>query len=150
MQGTNRREARRIALLAMYARECTGYSVSETLDHISSLKKEWAKLPGFTRALCELFEQNADEVSSELEALLENWKMERVGVVERAILKLGYVEIAFFPDIPPRVTINEYLELAKLYAGDQTPAFINGVLDKVIHQKGKPDVQIERIRHHKK
>jgi N utilization substance protein B len=61
--------------------------------------------------------------------------------VERALLKLGCAEILYFADIPPRVTINEYIELAKVFSNENAPPFINGILDKLVHKTGKPDMQ---------
>ena len=137
---SRRREERRLALIVQFSAECTGYSLAQTLELLPGFKAEWAAMPEFTLRLCRTVEEHRREISDELQAVLEHWKMERVGVAERAILRLGCVEILHFPDIPPRVTINEYLELAKLYADDNAPAFVNGILDKIVQRCGKPDV----------
>ena len=59
---------------------------------------------------------------------------------------LACAEVDGFADIPPRVTLNEYIELAKYYSGGQAPGFINGVLDKLVHLKGKPDAGVPQVR----
>lgn len=65
---------------------------------------------------------------------LENWSLERVNPTDRALILLGIVEFLHFPDIPPKVTINEYLDIAKRFSTEKSDAFINGVLDKVLQE----------------
>jgi N utilization substance protein B len=137
-----RREARRLAMLATFAQLCTGYPMDETLQLLSTMNPQWAELPSFTKELAQLVETHRTQLETEIQSVLEHWRLERLGLVERSLLLLGTVEILQMADIPPRVTINEYLELAKLYAPDQAPAFINGVLDKIVKKHGKPDFEI--------
>lgn len=145
-QPPKRREARRIALLVVFSMEHTGYCLADTLPLFVQFKDSWQSLPEFTMQLCESVETHAREIEFDLRRALTNWKLERVGTVERALLKLASAEIGWFPDIPPRVTINEYLELAKHYCGENSPGFLNGILDRLVHEKKKPDVQIRRAR----
>ncbi len=63
------------------------------------------------------------------------WKVERMSRIDRNILRLAAYEIVY-TDIPPKVAINEAIELAKLFGGDESPAFINGVLDAVLSKRG--------------
>ena len=91
-------------------------------------------------------DQHHSEIETDIESALEHWKMDRVGTVDRILLRLACAEINYFPDVPPRVTINEYLELAKKYAGDESPAFINEVLDKLVRLKQNPDLQLVKTR----
>lgn len=142
----NRRDARRLALQSMYAMECTGYTVGQTFLIMRGFDEEWNEPPDFTRQLCQSIENHRQEIEKNLEQVLEHWKLDRVGLVERALLKLACTEIDHFPDIPPRVTINEYLELAKLYSNENAPAFLNGVLDKLVHLRQKPDVHVEKLK----
>lgn len=144
MSASNRREARRLAMCAVYATESTGYTISETLPMLVQMKQDGAAWPEFARQLCFIVEKHADEIVRDVQTVLENWNLDRVAPVERAILKLGCAEISYFPDIPPRVTINEYIELAKDYANDNAPSFINGVLDRLSHQKNKQDFKAEK------
>jgi len=139
-----RHEARRIALLAQYAMECSGYSAADTLDLMCLFKPEWSVVPDFTRILCQTAEEHKTGIENEIASVLEHWKFNRIALVERAILKLATAEILYFPDVPPRVTINEYIELAKSYGGNQAPAFINGILDRIVHLRQKADFQIKQ------
>ncbi len=80
---------------------------------------------------------NRVEIEKALVSTLENWDIERVSVVDRSLLFMASAEMLFLPDIPARVTINEYLELAKNYSSPDSKNFINGVLDKVLKESGK-------------
>ena len=74
------------------------------------------------------------EINAKIESISEGWKIERVGKVELAILRLGIFEMLFDEDIPTNVALNEAVELAKKYGGDSSPSFINGVLGKLVEQ----------------
>ncbi len=78
-----------------------------------------------------------DEIEAALVNTLQNWDIERVSVVDRSLLYMASAELLFMPDIPARVTINEYLELAKNYSSPDSKNFVNGVLDKVLKESGK-------------
>ena len=62
---------------------------------------------------------------------LENWEIDRVALIDKILLKMGICEIYFINDIPPKVTISEMVEIAKVYSTDESPVFINGILDAV-------------------
>lgn len=134
-----RREARRIAMTILYAQMCTGYSLDEVVALIREVRADWAELPDFSTTLVYAVQRNNLEVERHVAAVLENWRLDRISPVERALLQLGCAEILYFSDIPPRVTINEYIELAKVFSNENAPAFINGILDKLVHKTGKPD-----------
>ena len=137
----NRRAGRRLAVCAVYSMECTGYPSAVALPLLQAMKDDNEPWPEFAAQLCAVVEAHGDAIGDQVQAVLENWRMDRVSPIERAILKLGAAEIFHFPDIPPRVTINEYIELAKAYANDNAPPFVNGVLDKLAKVGSKPDFQ---------
>ena len=65
---------------------------------------------------------------------LENWELGRVTFIDRLILELALVEMINFDDIPSKVSISEAIEIAKIYSTDESPGFINGILDAVYHE----------------
>lgn len=77
--------------------------------------------------------------TQELDALLEkhavNWKVSRMSLIDRNLLRMSAYELLNFPDIPPSVTIDEAVELAKQFGTAETPAFVNGILDSVKQEK---------------
>lgn len=135
----SRREARRAALLSACGMEHTGYPATEAMALNESMGGPMGSLPEFADQLLRLMSEHEATIEQELTEVLEHWQLSRVGSLERAILRLGCCEILYFPDIPPRVTINEYLELAKIYGDTQSPAFINGILDRIVHRQNKAD-----------
>src|SRR5262249_11581095 len=71
------------------------------------------------------------EIDDRLSAVAENWRIDRMAVVDRNILRLGVYELLFCPETPFSVAINEALELAKRYVPKDSPTFVNGLLDRL-------------------
>ena len=90
----------------------------------------------FTTTLVTGVIQRRDEIDAFIQECSTNWSLERIGMVERNILRFAIYELCFLPDIPPNVTINEAVEVAKKYGTEEAPAFINGILDRVKHAVG--------------
>lgn len=74
------------------------------------------------------------EIDSKLITEMQKWNLKRVGIVERNLLRLATFEV-LYDEIPSAVAINEAVELAKIYGGDQAPGFINGVLSRIVKTK---------------
>ncbi len=74
-----------------------------------------------------------DRLDQDIEAAIEGWRLERVGIVERNILRLALTEL-LFEETPARVVIDESVRLAQWFAGDKAPSFVNGVLDALARQ----------------
>lgn len=73
----------------------------------------------------------SDEIDAHIREASTNWKLERMAALDRCVLRLGTWELLARPDIPARVTINEAVDIARRYGGEESPAFVNGVLDRV-------------------
>jgi N utilization substance protein B len=84
----------------------------------------------FVKDLFDLYLQNQVELSDLVTVRTKNWDEERIALVDMILMKMALCELMYFPYIPVKVTINEYLELAKLYSTPQSHGFINGILDK--------------------
>ncbi|MGB9692567.1 MAG: transcription antitermination factor NusB [Candidatus Sumerlaeaceae bacterium] len=137
-----RRRARRLAMIVVFAHIHTKYPFAEIELLVSEMAQGWRSFPPFAKELIRTVEQKKPQLEAELQQVLEHWKLERIGKVEHALLLLGAAEIASFPNIPPRVTINEYIEISKKYCDEETPGFINGVLDKITKLHGKRDFYV--------
>ena len=72
-----------------------------------------------------------DAIDQLLVAHAHNWRLERMAVIDRLVLRLAVGELLAHPETPPKVVINEALELARTFSGDESVAFVNGVLDAV-------------------
>ncbi|MDG1572329.1 transcription antitermination factor NusB [Robiginitalea sp. M366] len=77
---------------------------------------------------------NSEALAGEIEGKTPNWDKDRIAEIDRILLKMGIAELLYFPSIPERVTINEYLEIAKEYSTPKSSIFINGILDKLIRE----------------
>lgn len=77
-------------------------------------------------------EEKLSEIDSKIEELCVGWKKERIGKVELTIIRLAVYEALFDDDVPVNVAINEAVELAKKYGGDDSPSFVNGILGKLV------------------
>ncbi|MBY0371612.1 transcription antitermination factor NusB [bacterium] len=129
----NRRKAREDALQVLFQLDLNK-TVSPTtgLAHFEHLfNPEGGAVDGFTRELVVGVVENREAIDSALAQAADNWRKERMPAVDRNILRLGVFELCFRDDIPATVSINEMVELAKHFGSENTPAFVNGVLDRV-------------------
>jgi len=77
---------------------------------------------------------NADKYRTLVSESAENWDLERIAILDIIIIQVALAEVEQFPEIPLRVTFNEYIEIAKNYSTERSPLFINGVLDKIVQK----------------
>ena len=82
--------------------------------------------------------EKLDEVDAEIRALTMNWDFKRIAKIDLAILRLAIYELLFRRDIPPVVTINEAIEIGKLFSNEDAKRFINGILDKMKDKLDRP------------
>lgn len=82
---------------------------------------------------------NDETLSKAIEGKTPNWEQDRIAVLDMIILKMGIAEFLYFPSIPVRVSINEYLEVAKEYSTNKSSLFINGILDKLVKEYEEED-----------
>ena len=77
------------------------------------------------------------EIDAMVTARAQNWRLERMAVIDRLVLRLAVFELLSAPETPPKVVINEALELARMFSGDESVAFVNGILDAVRKDLGR-------------
>ncbi len=131
----SRRAARETALRAAYVIEMRGCSVREALD--DPLVCEGNPVTEFTERLVGLMDENRDHLDDIIRAKIERWEFHRVAMIDRLILRLATSELVYIPDVPPKVTINEGIEIAKKYSTENSGRFINGVLDSIYGERGR-------------
>ncbi len=86
------------------------------------------RLP-YIRSVLALLDEHLGDVDAALADALDNWRLERVSKTDRAALRIAAVEIMYMSEVPPKVSIQEAIRLAEAYGGDDSPRFVNGVLD---------------------
>ena len=132
-----RRQSREVALQLLYALDITCVDVQEVLRAPWTVAMMPEGLRDFTTTLVAGVTRHRHEIDTCIQACSTNWSLERIGMVERNILRFAIYELRFLPDIPPNVTINEAIEVAKKYGTEEAPAFINGILDHIKHAVGQ-------------
>jgi N utilization substance protein B len=125
-----RSRARRQALQILYQSDITGEAVSEILES-SAYSVEDGEPDEFCRELVTGVSAHLEEIDGILGEVSENWVVSRMPFVDRNILRLSTYEIFYGGDVPPSVAINEAVELAKTYGGEDSSKFVNGVLGKI-------------------
>ena len=91
-----------------------------------------APVPGYTVTLVTGVAENLDRIDSVIESHLQDWTLDRLPAVDRAILRLAVWELFHATDVPPVVAVDEAVELAKQLSTDDSPGFVNGVLGQVV------------------
>lgn len=128
MPKRNRTIAREISLQALFQQDLTD-SKKEDLDDLLAEAAEGER--DYARALVIGVLENKQELDSRITEVTDNWKLERIAAVDRAILRLGLYELLEMSEVPPKVVINESVELAKKFSTEKSGAFVNGVLDRI-------------------
>jgi transcription antitermination protein NusB len=113
--------------------------ISKYVDAFDSEKKDtffqnmdvWEEEKKFSFDLLEKTIEKNEELTAIIKPKLKNWEMDRVATLDLILLKLAVCELKYFPTIPVKVSINEYIDISKLYSTPKSKDFVNGVLDKV-------------------
>lgn len=126
-----RRRGRELALQALYQIEMTGDPSPAALDRFWGYFDGGDQAREFARRLVLGVLENKDRIDDALERSAENWKLARMAKVDLTILRMATYELLFCPDIPMNVSIDEAIEIGKRFGADDSPTFINGVLDQV-------------------
>lgn len=93
----------------------------------------------FAKNLLSTVLEKNDHLQEYIFPKLKNWDAERIAALDMILMKMGVAELLYFETIPPKVTINEYIELAKEYSTDQSGQFVNGILDNIHHDLVRED-----------
>ena len=126
-----RTTARRVALQVLDTAEIKGASAAQIVAE-GVFPSEEGPLSEYAQDLVRGVEQNRIVIDGSLKAAAENWSLGRMPIVDRSILRLAAYEIMFVQDVPTSVAINEAVELAKDFGGeDDSPRFVNGVLGRI-------------------
>lgn len=127
--------ARDAALKILYQAEITKREVEPTAA------KFWAyeeteepvdrEVREFTHRIIVGVEKEREKIDGKISSYATNWQLKRMAVIDRNVLRIGVFELLYASDIPPKVTINEAVELAKRYGDLDSSKFVNGILDKI-------------------
>jgi transcription antitermination factor NusB len=128
-----RTKARQLALQILYQIDITRDNSASSLENFwHSQKKEVdSAVKQFSLELVEGIQKNREIIDRKIAQYAKNWELRRMAVVDRNILRQACFELLFRPEIPPKVAINEAIELAKHFSSVEAGKFVNGILDKI-------------------
>ena len=129
-----RHQARMAVVSLLYAYDLGNQSIADFSDEILEEKKIRNKQRDFALDLFKGVTEHLDEIDEAIVKHLKDWDFDRLGSIERATLRLGGYEI-MFGELDSAVIINEAIEVAKAFGSEQSPKFINGVLDAISKDK---------------
>ena len=125
-----RRDARVEAFQLIFEMDFKDYSADELIEVAQECRD--VKFNEYTRRLITITCNHLEEIDNLIEENLTKWKSSRIPKTNLALLRLAVAELKFMPDVPEKVTINEAVELAKIYSSEEDSAFINAVLGSVV------------------
>ena len=126
-----RTRARELALQFLYQLDLLGPVVLPDLSEFLRQEEKDGQTCRFARRLVEGTHEHRPAIDAEIQSVAQNWQISRMAVIDRNVLRLATYELLFCTDIPPKVAINEAIELGKRYSTANSGAFINGILDKI-------------------
>ena len=133
----NRRKARVLALQIIYQHDIGARPLDEILR---SFWESQGLPPSGTRTFAEDLAAGVRDHLEEIDALAgkysSHWDLDRMAAVDRNILRLAVYELIYCEDVPPKVTINEFVEIAKKFSTEDSGSFVNGVLDRIYQERG--------------
>ncbi|MBN2483147.1 MAG: transcription antitermination factor NusB [Candidatus Omnitrophica bacterium] len=154
-----RSKAREIALCVLYQVETSKLDGKTLLDRYIARYPQKQEVIDFAHSIVEGVASRFNELDVIIKRYAKNWQIDRMAIIDRNILRLTILELMFLDGIPPKVSINEAIELAKRFGDIDSPRFVNGILDKVYksekkenesqghidtrsHEKGKEDTNV--------
>src|SRR5439155_13107181 len=128
---TRRSRAREVALQLLFWRDVNPTAPRPAIERFVHERLRDPTHEPFCLSLFDGVAAHAAELDEQLSAAAENWRVARMAAVDRNVLRLGAYELLHDSQTPPAVTINEAIELARRYGSKDSPAFVNGVLDRI-------------------
>jgi len=132
-----RSEGRELTLKVLYeaeAKKTLPYNLWQ-LNYSQNQRGKSQELSEFCAFLLKGISSHWEEINSLIKKYAKNWVLERMATIDRNILRIAIFELMYAEDIPPKVSINEAIELAKKYGDLESPRFVNGILDSVFKKE---------------
>lgn len=137
---SNRHLARTIAMQSLYEWDFNQKNRDEITSILKQNLKEFAPDfddKGFAESIVKGVMDHLEEINSLIIKYAPEWPLDQITVVDRNVLRIGIQELKFAPEIPPKVAINEAIELAKTFGGESSGKFVNGVLGTIYKEMGE-------------
>lgn len=127
----NRTKAREIAIQALFQMEMRGPDIERELQSFYREQAITSDVMDFAAMLIKGCWSKTKEIDEKIIDISANWDLHRMPVMDKCILRLSVYELLYEKDIPPKVSINEAIELAKKFSTENSATFVNGILDKI-------------------
>jgi N utilization substance protein B len=134
-----RRKAREVALQVLYALDVQNIDLQEAIDLFWANFDAPEEARKFSSFLIEGTWNHREQINNLIGDNSENWTMARMSRVDKSLLRMAVYELLFCQDIPPKVTLNEAIDLGKIYGSENSGAFINGILDALYGKLRRKD-----------
>ena len=132
-----RRSSRELALKFLYQFELNGGDLDEQIKLFLDRNSSQEDVANFMKELVVSLIDKMEEIDEIIQKFSDHWILDRMTVIDRNILRMGACELLFNFSTPPKVVINEAIDIAKKYGNEDSPEFINGILDKVYNEIGQ-------------
>lgn len=132
-----RRKSREHVLKIFYREDITKENINDIIKSYWQENKVSSEIRDFSAKLAEGIINNKKKIDSYIQKASSRWSIDRMGVIDRNILRMAVQELVFMDDIPPKVTIDEAIEIAKKFGAEDSPDFVNGLLDKIKKESEK-------------
>lgn len=135
-----RRQARELALRAFYAIEMSGNSLDKVIADVIDGTEEEEQIKAFATTLLKTSVENKKELEKYIIQQAHNWDFDRIAILDKLAMRMCICEFLYFEDIPPKVSIDEAIEVSKKYSTEKSSMFINGILDGVLSHLKKEGI----------
>ena len=126
-----RRKAREYALQMLFQWDITHDSIDQIVSNFFEGQEETAAVADFARQLVIRTVEHVEKIDSLIQRHAEHWRLDRMATVDRNLLRLATQEFLFDAETPKTVVINEAIEIARRFSSQESPQFINGILDSI-------------------
>jgi len=133
-----RREGREAAVQFLYQRDLNSGANSETVEDFWELRPATKKVREFGMNIAQGVLEHQADIDGRIRNAASNYDLHRIAAVDRNILRIAIYEMLFCPEVPPVVSINEAIEIAKRFGSDESGRFVNGVLDRIRGELSRP------------
>jgi transcription antitermination protein NusB len=132
MATSKRRVVREKVLQTLYAFELSQDPIDAVIINVMGDLRDMPEEFEFAKRLVQQVVEHKEEIEQLIRTNVQHWEFDRIAIIDNILLRMGIGELLYFPDIPPKVTISEAIEIAKRYSTEQSGKFVNGILDAIL------------------
>ncbi len=137
-----RRSSRELAIKFLYLMDMNPGEIDKRKQEFWERNSCQKEIQSFTDELLDNWVKHKEEIDDLLEKCSQHWALSRMAVIDKNLLRLATCEILYSKTVPPKVAIDEALEIAKKYGSEDSPQFINGILDKILKTNQNDLIQV--------